>query len=285
MSRNARAITFAAVALAVAWAAGPARADVSGLGPGDSLSSPAGPMQFGVQYSGGFTRPDDLDHVLFSVATPGSTLSFVVTNTFGGCAPADYCPIWGTLLDTAGHQLGGEGSTAGTGPVGPGTSDSIDWTFPAAGSYILVLEGNGDLATYQFRGDVTFAGGGGGGGSAPGGSGGPASPRPITRMRAAGGQRGTAVRARLTLRPASRVTASLVADGRRFGRSVAVRVGYLRRARLGPGAVSLRVPLFAHVRRAMPRLKSLRVTLVVTVTRRGSRPIVLRQAVLLKPPR
>jgi hypothetical protein len=80
------------------------------------------------------------------------------------------------------------------------------------------------------------------------------------------------------------VTASLVADGRRFGRSRAVRVGYLRRGGLGPGAVSLRVPLFAHVRRAMRRLKSLRVTLVVKVTRRGSRPMVLRLAVLLKSP-
>jgi hypothetical protein len=34
----------------------------------------------------------------------------------------------------------------------------------------------------------------------------------------------------------------------------------------------------------MARLKSLRVTLVVTVTRRGSRPIVLHLPVLLKPP-
>ena len=80
------------------------------------------------------------------------------------------------------------------------------------------------------------------------------------------------------------MTASLVADGRRFGRTRALRVGYLRQAGRGPGAVSLRVPLFAHVRRAMARLKSLRVTLVVTVKRRGSRPIVLRLPVLLKPP-
>jgi hypothetical protein len=274
-------MTLAAVALALAWAGGPARADVSGLGPGDSLGSPAGPMQIGVQYSGAFTRPDDLDHVLFSVPSPGSTLQFVVTNTYGGCAPNDYCPIWGTLLDTAGQQLGGEGSGAGTGPVGPDTSDSIVWTFPAAGNYILVLEGNGDLATYSFRADLT----GGGGGEGDGGSGGSSSPPQITRLHATGRQRGTAVRALLTLRPAaSRVTASLVADGRRFGRSRAVRVGYLRRRRLGAGGVSLRVPLFAHVRRAMARLKSLRVTLVVTVTRRGSPPIVLRLPVLLRPP-
>ncbi len=274
-------MVLAVVALALAWAAGPARADVSGLGPGDSLGAPAGPMQMGVEYSGAFTRPDDLDHVLFSVANPGSTLQFVVTNTYNGCPPNDYCPIWGTLLDTAGGQLGGEGSGAGTGPVGEQTSDSIVWNFPEAGNYVLVLEGNGDLATYRFRADVTNAGPGGGGGG-----GGAAPPAPqITRMHTARHQRGSTVRARLTLRPgASRVTARLVADGRRFGRSRAVRVGYLRRGSLGPGAVSLRVPLFARVRRALARLKSLRVTLVVTVKRRGSRPIVLRLAVLLKPP-
>ncbi len=274
-------MVLAVVALALAWAAGPARADVSGLGPGDSLGAPAGPMQMGVEYSGAFTRPDDLDHVLFSVANPGSTLQFVVTNTYNGCPPNDYCPIWGTLLDTAAGQLGGEGSGAGTGPVGEQTSDSIVWNFPEAGNYVLVLEGNGDLATYRFRADVTNAGPGGGGGG-----GGAAPPAPqITRMHTARHQRGSTVRARLTLRPgASRVTARLVADGRRFGRSRAVRVGYLRRGSLGPGAVSLRVPLFARVRRALARLKSLRVTLVVTVKRRGSRPIVLRLAVLLKPP-
>ena len=237
-------------------------------------------MQMGVEYSGAFKSDNDLDHVLFSVASPGSTLQFVVTNTYGGCGPNDYCPIWGTLLDTAGRQLGGEGSGAGTGPVGPSTSDSIVWTFPAAGNYILVLEGNGDLATYRFRADVTNAGGGGGGGNGT-----PPAPPQITRLHSAGSQRGAAVRARLTLRPAARrVTASLVADGRRFGRSRAVRVGYLRRGSVGPGAVSLRIPLFAHVRRAMARLKSLRVTLVVRVTRPGLRPIVLRLAVLLKSP-
>jgi hypothetical protein len=272
-------MTLAVVALALAWAPATARSDVSGLGPGDSLGDPAGPMQMGVQYSGAFKRPDDIDYVLFSVAASGSTLHFVVSNTYGGCPGNDYCPIWGTLLDTAGQQLGGEGSTAGTGPVGPGDSDSVDWTFPAAGNYIIALEGNGDLATYQFRADVTTAGGGNGG------NGGSSSPPPITSLSAAGRQRGTTVRARLTLRPAaSQVTASLVADGRRFGRSRPVRVGYLRRGRLGPGAIWLRVPLFAHVQRAMARLKSLRATLVVTVRRRGSPSIRLRRAVLLKPP-
>jgi hypothetical protein len=278
-------MTLAVVALALVWAGAPARADVSGLGPGDSLGDPAGPMQMGVQYSGDFKRSDDIDYVLFSVATAGSTLRFVVTNTYRGCPADDYCPIWGTLLDTAGRQLGGEGSAAGTGPVGPGTSDSIAWTFPAAGNYIIALEGNGDLATYEFRADATTGDGAGGGGGGNGGSGGPSPPPPITSLSAAGLQRGSTVRARVTLRPAATaVTASLVADGRRFGRSGPVRVGYLRRGRLGPGAIWLRVPLFAHVQRAMSRLKSLRVRLVVTVTRRGSPSLALRRAVLLKPP-
>ena len=281
MVRSARVLALAAVALVLAAAAGPARADVSGLGPGDSLGAPAGPMQTGVQYSGAFKSSDDIDYVLFSVATPGTTLRFIITNTYGSCAADDYCPIWGTLLDIVGRQLGGEGSQAGTGSVGPGTSDSIDWTFPAAGNYILVLESNGDLATYQFRADDVTVGETGGGTPGSGGL------RPITRLQAGGRQRGTAALARLTLHPrATSVQAALLADGRRFGRSSSrpVRVGYLTRGRLGPGVVSLRVPLFAHVRRAMAKLKSLRVRLVVTVRRSGSRPIVLQRAVLLKSP-
>jgi len=275
-------LALAAVALALALPSGPAWADTS-LGPGDSLGDPAGPMQTGVQYSGAFKRSDDIDYVLFSVARPGTTLRFIVTNTYSGCATDNYCPIWGTLLDTAGRQLGGEGSQAGTGPVPPGTSDSIVWTFPAAGNYILAQAGQGDLATYQFRADEVTGGGAGGG--TPGNGGLPA-PRPITSLRAVGRQRGTAATARLTLRPAaSSVHADLLADGRRFGRSSGpVRVGYLRRGRVGPGTVSLRVPLFAHVRRAMARLKSLRIRLVVTVKRRGSRSIVVHRDVLLKPP-
>jgi hypothetical protein len=285
MVRSARTLALAAVALTLAWTAAPARADVSGLGRGDSLDDPAGPMQTGVQYSGAFKSSDDIDYVLFSVATPGTTMRFIVINTYGGCATDNYCPIWGTLLDTAGRQLGGEGSQAGTGPVGPGTSDSIVWTFPSAGNYILALEGDGDRATYQFRADEVPAGGAGGGSPGNGGLSAPPPP-PITRLRAVWRQRGPAAVGRLTLRPAaSSVHVDLLADGRRFGRSSGpVRVGYLARGRLGPGAVSLRVPLFAHVRRAMARLKSLRVTLVVTVSRRGSRSIVLHRAVLLKTP-
>ena len=281
MSRNARGMVLAVVALALAWVAGPARADVSGLGPGDSLGDPAGPMQMGVEYSGAFKSDHDLDHVLFSVANPGATLQFVVTNTYGGCDRQQLLPDLGHAAGHRRGQLGGEGSGAGTGPVGAQTSDSIVWTFPEAGNYILVLEGNGDLATYRFRADVTNAGRWRrrrrGRRRAP-------PPPQITRLHSAGRQRGTAVRALLTLRPAaSRVTASLVADGRRFGRTAPC--GWATcGAGPRPGRGIAPIPLFAHVRRALASLKSLRVTLVVTVKRGGSRPIVLRLPVLLKPP-
>jgi hypothetical protein len=269
MGRNRLALILAVSALAAsAAAAAPARADVTGLGPGDSLGSPVGPISTGVSYTGTFTRPDDLDHVLFSVAQANATLRFTITNTFTGCPRGNPCPIWGTLLDTAGRQLGGEGSTAGTGPVAVGDSERVVWSFPQAGNYILVLEGNGDLSSYRFRADPTE-------GAAP-----------VTRLTAAGRQRATAARARLTLTPAaSSVTASLSASGRPFGRSGRVRVGYLRRGRSGPGAVQLRVPLFAHVRPALSRLGSLRVTLAVTVRRSGSPPVVRRVVVLLLAPR
>jgi hypothetical protein len=268
MGRNRRALVLAVSALAAsAAAAAPAHADVTGLGAGDSLGSPVGPISTGASYTGTFTRPDDLDHVLFSVAQANATLRFTISNTFTGCPRGNPCPIWGTLLDTAGRQLGGEGSTAGTGPVAVGDSERVVWTFPQAGNYILVLEGNGDLSSYRFRADG-------------------AAPAAVTRLTAAARQRATAARARLTLTPAaSSVTASLSASGRPFGRSGRVRVGYLRRGRSGPGAVALRVPLFAHVRRALSRLGSLRVTLVVTVRRSGSPPVVRRTVVLLLAPR
>jgi hypothetical protein len=271
MGRNRRALVLAVSALAAsAAAAAPAHADVTGLGAGDSLGSPAGPIRTGVSYTGTFKRSDDLDHVLFSVAQGGARVRFTISNTFTGCPRGDPCPIWGTLLDTAGRQLGGEGSQAGTGPVAVGDSERVEWTFPQAGNYILVLEGNGDLSSYRFRADPADG----------------ASPAPVTRLTAAGRQRATAARARLTLTPAaSSVTASLSASGRPFGRSGRVRVGYLRRGRSGPGAVSLRVPLFAHVRRALVRLGSLRVTLVVTVRRSGSPPVERRTSVLLLAPR
>ena len=243
---------------------------------------PRGRCRWASSTQGAFESDDDLDHVLFSVANPGSTLQFVVTNTYGGCDRNNYCPIWGTLLDTAGGQLGGEGSGAGTGPVG-----RADQRLRSSGPFRRRATTSSSwretaiLATYRFRGDVTNAGAGGGGGGRrrrarppdhppalgrpPARDGGPGPPDP-----APGGE------------PGDREAGGR--SGRRFGRSRAVRVGYLRRGGRGPGAVSLRVPLLAHVRRAMASLKSLRVTLVVTVTRGGSRPIVLRLPVLLKPP-
>jgi hypothetical protein len=276
MSHGRWAWAIVAVGLVAGWGSPPARGDVFGLAPGDSLSDPAGPMQIGTDYSGAFRRPDDMDYVRFSVAAPGTVLRFVVKNTYDNCPADSYCPMWGTLIDTAGRQLGGEGSGAGTGPVGPGDSDSILWTFPEAGDYLLVLEGNGDLDSYRFRGDDVTATAGAGAGGSRGGSG---TQRTITHLRAAGHQRGTGVLARLTLRPAATgVQAALLGDARRLGGAGVTRVGYLRRGHLGPGVVALRVPLFPHVRRMR---RNLRLTLVVRVRRRGVRAVVLRRTVWL----
>jgi hypothetical protein len=140
-----------------------AMADVSGLGPDETIGQPAGPLSLGVTYSGAFNNPDDIDVLFFSTSASNTTLHITVKNTLRTCSsPASEqpCPLWATLLDTLGRQLGGEGSSAGTGEVDYNAVDIIDWTFPQAGRYIIVLESSGDLPTFQFRLDQVFKGGG-----------------------------------------------------------------------------------------------------------------------------
>ena len=51
------------------------------------------------------------------------------------------CPVYGTLLDAGGAQLGGEDSGAGTGPVTDDSpADVIDWTFATPGRYYLAMD-------------------------------------------------------------------------------------------------------------------------------------------------
>jgi hypothetical protein len=152
MSRNASSDGPGVVALP--WPGPPARAGRRlGAGAGDSLGDPAGPMQMGLEYSGAFKSDNDLDHVLFSVANPARPCSSWYTNTYGGCGPQQLLPIWGTLLDTAGGQLGGEGCGAGTGPWGADQRlHRLDLSRRRATTSTF-LEGNGDPATYRFRAD------------------------------------------------------------------------------------------------------------------------------------
>jgi hypothetical protein len=133
----------------------PARADVSGFGADESISQAAGPLAVGTLYTGAFSSAQDVDYLYFEVPQP-ETLRFDVVNTLSSChpywieaapgEPARYyepfptCPMWATLIDEHGQQLGGEGSAAGTGPVEYSSYEEVEWTFPAAGRYYLVLE-------------------------------------------------------------------------------------------------------------------------------------------------
>jgi hypothetical protein len=157
----------AAVVLALCWGllallAPAARADV--FGPDESIAQAGGPLQPGTTYSGAFSSPDDIDYLAFDVAQANETLHFDIVNTLTSCNNIDdnYCPMWGTLVDGNGQQLGGEGSAAGTGEVDYASSDGIDWTFPSPGRYYLALDSSGDLPTFQLDFNMVTAASGGG---------------------------------------------------------------------------------------------------------------------------
>jgi hypothetical protein len=165
--RRTGRIVGLALVVTLCWAllvlmAPAARADV--FGPDESIAQAGGPLQPGTTYSGAFSSPDDVDYLAFDVAQANETLHFDIVNTLTSCnnIDDDYCPMWGTLVDGNGQQLGGEGSSAGTGEVDYASSDGIDWTFASPGRYYLVLESSGDLPTFQLDFNmVTTASGGG----------------------------------------------------------------------------------------------------------------------------
>src|SRR5947209_3294367 len=177
--RGSRAVSLAGtiVLLALVWAltglSSAARADV--FGPDESIGTAGGPLQPGVTYSGAFSTADDVDYLAFDVTQPGETLHFDIVNTLPSCNDPynNNCPMWGTLIDGNGQQLGGEGSFAGTGEVDYSSSDAIDWTFATPGRYYLVLDQSGDFVNFQLGFHVVSSGGGGGGGggSSAGGGG------------------------------------------------------------------------------------------------------------------
>jgi hypothetical protein len=166
----------AGVTLALLWAllalvAPAAHADV--FGPDESIAQAGGPLQPGNTYGGAFSSPDDIDYLSFDVTQPNQTLHFDVVNTLTDCnsPDLDFCPMWATLIDGNGQQLGGPDSYAGTGEVDYASSDTIDWTFPSPGRYYLVLDSSGDLPSFQLDFNVVVPGATGGGGGGGGGTG------------------------------------------------------------------------------------------------------------------
>ena len=122
--------------------------------PNSSISKATGPLGAGVTYSGRFGGDGDVDYYYFVTTRDNVALHFSIRNTLSSCKGGGNCQIYATLVSTAGQQLGGEGSTAGTGPIGYAGSgyptDTIDWTFGPAGRYILVFDSDGGTPTYQF---------------------------------------------------------------------------------------------------------------------------------------
>lgn len=265
------------VAALVLLAPAAAHADV--FGPDESIAQAGGPLALGATYTGAFTSPDDVDYLAFDVTQPNETLHFDVVNTLTSCNDIynNYCPMWGTLIDGSGQQLGGEGSTAGTGEVDYASSDAIDWTFASPGRYYLVLDSSGDLPSFRLdfhvgttptacaasnglgngNGHGHGGGGTGGGGSSGGCTSSPPPPSPgplISSIVVARHQRGHQPSALVTLsQPLARLDVQLLAR-KRAGAPMTI-VGHLLRQRPIAGSERIRVPVkgawLARARRAV----------------------------------
>ncbi|GAC1436854.1 MAG: hypothetical protein NVSMB51_09100 [Solirubrobacteraceae bacterium] len=265
-------------------------------GPDESIGQAFGPLVAGSVYSGSFNSPTDMDYLAFDVAQPGQTLHFDVTNTVHGCLSPNLtgCPLYATLIDSQGLQLGGAGSSAGTGPVSEDyRADVIDWTFDAAGRYYVAVDSDGDLPTYTLHyavsssgtGNAIGSGGGraGAGGAPKGDAAGsdqsaPGSARAITSLRVSSHQRGTTVRARLNIGRALRsLKVQLETTGAR-ARTFAVK--RLREVR--PGRRTFALPLDASARLLLVRRGRLTLRVAVSAapgtgaTQTVARPVHLR---------
>jgi len=193
MSRLRRGL--GAVLVAVLLPLAPAAADVSG--PDDSIAQAFGPLAPGAVYHGMFKSETDTDYLAFDVAA-GQTLHFEVANTVERCTSLFFngCPLYATLIDAAGRQLGGEGSSAGTGPLSTfWPAEPIDWQFETGGRHFVVMDSDGDGPTYAIAyavvppGAGTGPGGSGGsGGGGGGGGGGGRQPRQCERADDEGGE-------------------------------------------------------------------------------------------------
>lgn len=224
----------------------PAFADVSG--PDNSIQTAFGPLAPATLYSGTFTSDSDVDYLAFDVARPGDQLHFDVSNTTGKCASPDLagCPVYATLIDGAGQQLGGEGSAAGTGAVTTDApADTIDWTFPAPGRFYVAMDSGLAGPSYTIRYQLVPA-------TTP-----PAGPA-LTAVGASALAAGRRVRVRLTATRGLRALRASLTDT--AGRTLASAT--LGAVAAGPRTITLR--LNATGRRRLARHRSLSVRLRVT---------------------
>ena len=155
--RHVAALFAALIALGVGVSASAAKADIIGAGPDETIAQAYGPLTPGVNYSGAFSNPNDVDYLAFAVASAGESLQFTVSNTLQSCNSPDddYCPLYATLMDQTNQQVGGDSSSAGTVATFDDT-ETIDWTFAAPGTYYVLMESNGNLADGQPTYTVSF---------------------------------------------------------------------------------------------------------------------------------
>jgi hypothetical protein len=129
-----------------------ARADYQG--PDENASQAYGPITSGANYSASVSG-DDQDWFSYDVPTAGTKLHWTVSNqnAIADCNPNGiyYCNLYATLIGPDGKQLGGDNSSAGTSGVGPGTTQTIDWTYDQPGRYYVALIGDGDTLSYRFN--------------------------------------------------------------------------------------------------------------------------------------
>ena len=223
-----------------------------------------------------------MDYLAVRVQQPNLALHVDVENTVSPCMSVwlNGCPIWATFIDGQSLQVGGEGSSAGTGQVDAGSSDVIDWTFAVA-RHLLPRDGQrrrpADLSR-PLHGDV------------PGGSTGPARQRRAERrgrddhprrvsLTVTRRQRGTVVRAGIVVRRELR--SLTVSVGRTGAKAYATQ--RLTAVRAGRRTVALR--LGPAGRRALARAGRLRLTVRLVAVPVAGRRLILRRAVILDRPR
>jgi hypothetical protein len=244
-------------------------------GDNSSIATAAGPVGSGVTYSGRFETSGETHYYSFTTTRENVTVHFTVRNTVQSCASGGNCHIYATLIDPAGKQLGGEGSTAGTGPVGYAGSgydtDAIDWTFGPAGRYLIAFDSDGDLPSYEFR--IAPADGIAAGTSAT-----PKGPL-FTALSVPSPQQGSRVRVSFTnLQAGSTATIKLLRTVK--GRPVAA--GRTTRSGVPTGKVTLGVGLNAAARAVLRRDARLRMTVRTTVSAPGRKAQVSIRRVTLR---
>jgi hypothetical protein len=286
--RRASALASVAAGMAALLLPGAlAIADVAG--PDDTLSTAYGPMQLASPVNGTFTPSETADYLKLVVSTAGVSLRFTVQNTTASCTSTSElpCPVWATLLDGAGQQLGGEGSSAGTGEVDQGGGDVIDWKFDQPGTYYVAVDSAGDNPSYAVRYDLAPA-------PAPssqkhgGKHSGPTTPAPssgvlpgvLEGLIVRSPQRGVVVRARLQIgRPLKRLDVRLLV---RRGRSATLTtVGHLVAQGEPAGHITLAVALTRTGRVMLSRAHHLRLKLQVLAAPQTGAAVQLTRNVLV----